>query len=334
MTKAIHKHYDNLFKAFYNIKPDLDDRDLTAVLEDCMGLLEGAEHIGSATIISESIDVTLLRQGQDLFRAIACNPSHWSNVALRIRSPSIFTEAIIHLVGQWQNQGDKDRSHWMPEVLEVCKIKYGQVDLLKQSIELRILGHYPSVVQRSSSDHPGRMSYSNDIYMWMSIALFRHWFSQSMSEARGRAAKDGGATLYRQIAAGGYTYLDRRALSGFHQYFPMSPKGASCLESHLSAYKEELKPFIQPLLVNRSQLDTTREPLPYLTCCEVLKSDLPWLKAAGSERRAFESAHEHSVFGGDSDQDQNNTDAGPTIYDKIQSNNGRRDREEVMSEEE
>jgi len=237
VVKEIYKHYDNLFRAFYNEKPDLDDTNIATVLNDCVGLIDVAENIGSISIISESVDIALLRQGQVLFRSIAANAIAWSDLSFRVRSPSIFKEALIHLVG-----------------------------------------HYPGVVQRQALSNPGRMSYSNDIYMWMVLSLFRHWFSQSICEQRNFLCKDGGATLYRQIGEGGYAYLDRKILEGFHTYFPMSGKGMSVLENHLSVYKQELKPFVSELLTHRSQLDIIKEPVPYLTCCVIEKSDYPWNK--------------------------------------------------------
>lgn len=277
-VQDVYKHYDNLFRAFYNEKPDLDDTNIATVLNGCVGLIDVAENIGSIGIVSESVDIALLRQGQVLFRSIAANAIAWSDLSFRVRSPSIFKEALIHLVGQWSRLSQEDRDAINPEVFKICQRKHEELNLMKQAVEIRILGHYPAVVQRQASSNPGRMSYSNDIYMWMVIALFRHWFSQSICEQRNFLCKDGGATLYRQIGEGGYTYLDRKTLEGFHTYFPMSGKGVSVLENHLSVYKQELKPFVSELLTHHSQLDIIKEPVPYLTCCVVKKSDYPWNK--------------------------------------------------------
>ena len=278
VVSEIYKHYDNLFRAYYNKKPDLDDTNIATVLNDCVGLIDVAENLGSIQTISESVDIALLRQGQVLFRSIAANAIAWADLAFRVRSPTIFKEAMIHLIGQWNRLPQADRDTLNPEVLKICQRKHDELNLMKQAIEIRILGHYPGVVQRQALTNPGRMSYSNDIYMWMVLSLFRHWFSQSICEQRNFLCKDGGATLYRQIGEGGYTYLDRKTLEGFHTYFPMSGKGMSVLENHLSVYKQELKPFVSELLTHRSQLDITKEPVPYLTCCVVEKSDYPWNK--------------------------------------------------------
>ncbi|KAI9812308.1 MAG: hypothetical protein M1827_004757 [Pycnora praestabilis] len=285
IVKEIYKHYRNLFRAFYNEQPKLNDTNIATVLNDCMGLVDVAESLGSINVISQSVDISLLQQGQVLFRSIAANAIAWSDLAYRVRSITIFKEAIVHLVGQWNAITDADRSNLNKDVLKLCQAKADELSSIKQAIEIRILGHYPGTVQRVASDNPGRMSYSNDIYFWMVLALFRHWFSQSICEGRNNKAKDGGAVLYRQIDAAGYAYLDRKVLEGFHAYFPMSFKGSTCLENILSAYKEELKPFVAELLANRSQMDIVKEPLPYLTCCIVDKTDLPWEKEEVSHDR-------------------------------------------------
>ena len=278
VVSEVYKHYDNLFRAFYNEKPVLNDTNIATVLNDCVGLIDVAETLGSIGIVSESVDIALLRQGQVLFRSIAANAIAWADLASRVRSPTIFKEALIHLIGQWNRLSQADRDTLSPEVLKVCQRKHDDLNIVKQAIEIRILGHYPGVVQRQALANPGRMSYSNDIYMWMVLSLFRHWFSQSVCEQRNFLCKDGGATLYRQIGEGGHTYLDRKTLEGFHSYFPMSAKGMSVLENHLSVYKQELKPFVSALLKHHSQLDVSEEAVPYLTCCVVDKSDYPWNK--------------------------------------------------------
>lgn len=282
----MYKHYDNLFRAFYNKPPEVDDTNIATVLNDCMGLIDVAESLGAIECISESVDIALLRHGQVLFRSVAGNPIAWSDLACRVRSPSIFKECLIHLVGNWQGLDDKQRALIKPEVREICEMKHQQQKVIKMAIEVRALGHYPASVQRSVEQSVGRMTYQNNIYMWMGISLFRHWFSQSIVEQRNLMSEDGGALFYRQIAAGGQAYLDRQALEGFHQYFPMSAKGAAVFTNHLTKYKDEVRHFVASLVVNRAQLDTEKHPLPYLTCLEVERDDMPWVKAKLAEEAA------------------------------------------------
>jgi hypothetical protein len=276
--------YDNLFRAFYSEKLQLDDTNIATVLSGAMALIDVADAVGSVEIIRESVDVALLRQGQVLYRSIGANALAWVHLGHRLQSPTIFTEAAIHLIGQWNAIGDLERGQLDEPVREVCERKHAELDIMKQGMEMRMLGHYPGFLRRNITEvgHVGRTTYANDIYMWMTVALFRQWFAQNICEKRNLTAADGGAYMYRQIAAGGTAYLDHTKLSTFHQYFPMSAKAKNVLENHLNTLKAELQTFPGELLTNRSQLDDSRDPLPYLTCAIIEKKDLPWTpKVAG-----------------------------------------------------
>ncbi|KAI9717572.1 MAG: hypothetical protein M1812_004713 [Candelaria pacifica] len=292
--------YENLFKAYYNTTPDINELSIATVLNDCMALVDVAEYLGSISIIQQTVDICLLRQGQVLFRSIAANALAWSDLAYRVRSPTILTEAVIHLVGQWNAIPLEGRSGLNPEVLKLCEAKVAELDNIKMAIELRVFGHYPLSVQRSPDDNNGRQAYSGNIYMWMCMSLFRQWFGQSLAENRHRISVDGGCQLYRQIASG--QYLDRNALAGFHRYFPMSLKGMAVLENTLGSLKEDFKPFVEELLVNRSQMEINdNNKTTYLTCCVVKKSDLPWIKAA--KEKAQRDRHDTHMGGMDLDAD-------------------------------
>ena len=274
----MYNHYDNLFRAFYNLHLEFDDQNLATVLRDSMGLVGLAENYGSADTVAESVDIALLRHGQILFKSIAQNPVAWSNFACRIKSPTIFKDCLIHLVGKWNMLTEYEKVDINPEVAEICERHYKHMSLVKQSIEMRILGHYCTSVQRSAMDNPGRAQYCNDIYTWMAISLFRHWFSQNILEKKNLNANDGGAKFYRQLARGGQAYLDRAQVDHFHLYCPMTPKGKTVFENHLNAYKADIQNFVQVLMVNRSQLEISPdEPLDHLLNLEVERSDYPWL---------------------------------------------------------
>ncbi len=88
--------YDNLFRAFYSEKLDLDDTNIATVLSGAMALIEVAESVGSIDIIRESVDIALLRQGQVLFRSIGANALAWVDLGRRVQSPTIFIPSSQH----------------------------------------------------------------------------------------------------------------------------------------------------------------------------------------------------------------------------------------------
>ncbi|KAL2003981.1 hypothetical protein VTN02DRAFT_1277 [Thermoascus thermophilus] len=272
-----YKNWYNLLGAFYNRTPEINDTDMSSLVTSCMGLVEVAESIDAVGVIRESVDIALLRQGQVLFRSIAANPSPWADLAIRIHSPTIFRESVIHLVGKWNQMTDPERKMLSPGIRELCERKWAEMQLQKQAIEIRILGYYPDMLRRRATDNIHRASYANDVYMWMALAFYRQWFSQAMSEGRHHIAPDGGAAFYRAIGAAGAAYLDIRAQASFQLHFPMSQKGTRIIQHHINTLKHDVREFVADLLVHNSQIQITEgEELAHLTCCVVKTEDLPW----------------------------------------------------------
>ncbi|MCJ1248069.1 hypothetical protein MMC30_005284 [Trapelia coarctata] len=283
----VYRHYDNLFRAFYNEALELDAQNLATALHDCMGLLEVAEKHRCVSAIQESVDIVLLRQGQVLFKSISQNPAAWANFACRVKSPTIFKESLIHLVGKWK-MGEDEGGLLHPDIAKVCERKHKEFQLLKEGIELRILGHYSVSVQKKDSkdpnENPGRMQYANDIYPWMALAVFRHWFAQNVAQKNNYEASDGGYAFYYMMSKGGQAYLDRDQCLRFHLYCPMSQKGKTVFENHMSAYKAEIQTFVEPLMINRTQLEPKEaETLAHLLCLEVEAADYPWNHQTASD---------------------------------------------------
>ena len=267
----------------YNEALVIDDKSLETVLQSCIGLVDVAAMYGCTSSVRESVDIALLRKGQGLFRAICQNPVAWAKFACGVQSPTIFRESLIHLVGKWTMMSKEEKSELLPEVMKVCERKHRQFQLLKEGIELRIIGHYSVSVQKKDSkdtnDIPGRMQYANDIYPWMALSLFRHWFAQNIAQKNNFEAKDGGYSFYYMMSKGGQAYLDREQCLRFHLYCPMSQKGKTVFENHLSAYKAEIQTFVEPLMINRTQLGPeTAGTLKHLLSLEVEAADYPWNK--------------------------------------------------------
>ncbi|GAD91662.1 conserved hypothetical protein [Paecilomyces variotii No. 5] len=281
---ATAKHWNNLLGAFYNRTVDISNMDMANVLRNCVGLLETAESIEASEIIRQSIDIALLRQGQTLWRSIASQPIPWANLGDRIHSPTIFRDAVIHIVGKWNSLADEQRSVLYPNVRNLCEKKYHELQLKMQAIEMRVVGHYPAFLQRKPSENIYRATYANDVYMWMAVCFYRQWYCQQSMDGRTRAAKDGGAAFFRAVGAGGRAYLNTQDQARFHLYFPMSSKARSILEKNLDVLKADIRPLVSDLLIDNSQLDTAEYgQLPHLTCCDVKQSEMTWTTPQASE---------------------------------------------------
>ena len=258
-----------------------------------MGLVDVAESIEAVDNVRELVDLALLRQGNVLWNSIASNPVAWAELGRRVHSPTIFREGVTHLVGRWNNITESAKDDLHPDIREICERKFKELDLAKAAVEMRILGHYPPFLCRNAVDRPGRPTYSNDIYMWMTICFFRQWFAQAISDGRNRLSSDGGYEFYHQIGAAGQAYLGHESFRSFHQYFPMSSKACNVLEGNMGVMKEEVKVFVAELLVNRVNVDpSTYPPLKWLTCAVVNKEEFPWRHQEAESARSEADFHE------------------------------------------
>lgn len=241
-----------------------------------MGLVDVAESVHAVDNVRPTVDLSLLRHNNVLWTSVAANPIAWAELGRRVHSPTIFREGIVHIIGKWNNISDAERVELHPDIRTLCQRKYDEINLAKEAIEMRILGHYPDFLCRNAIDRPGRPTYSNDIYMWMAICFFRHWFAQAISDGRNRLGPDAGYEFYHQIGAAGQAYLNHESFKNFHQYFPMSAKACNVLEANMNVMKEDVKKFVQEILVNRTTVDPRTFPLKWLTCAQINKQDLPW----------------------------------------------------------
>jgi len=225
------------------------------------------------------VDLALMRQDEVLWKSIADSPIVWAELGRRVRSPGIFTEAVVHIVGKWKML-DADSKRELPkDIQKLCKRKWEELELAKRAIEIRIAGHYPPFLCRNHADKPHRTAYASNIYSWMALCCFRQFLSQSGNDGKNRLADDGGYAWYKAFAQGGDAYLDHEDLRVFHSYFPMSSKACSVLEAHMNVLKGEIKEFVKDLMKVRTHVDPANldgVSKPWLTCTVVDKNDLPW----------------------------------------------------------
>ncbi|OAP57108.1 hypothetical protein AYL99_09221 [Fonsecaea erecta] len=268
--------WDWLFGIFYNREPVFDDSTLATVLSCVVALIECAESVGSIDHVRDVADLALMRQDNVLWTSILGNPHVWIELGRRVRSPAIFSEAAIHLIGQWATISDTEKNRISDDIRAMLERKANELGLVKEAIELRMLGHYPEFMRRAAADKPGRPSYSSDIYMWMAVSFFRQWFAQNISDDRTRRAPDGGLNFYTALHEGGAAYLTHMDFQEFHKYFPMSIKACHVLEANMGVLKEDIKRFVEDLMVQNTHLKREQHEIFWLTCAAIEKEDMPW----------------------------------------------------------
>lgn len=278
----VYDHYESILYAFYNKEIRISDDDMHSALHDATQMICIADYLGSIPVISKPVEVALLKHGQQLYRSIHLNSASWIELAMSIKSESIFKEAMCHLVGNWAREKKKPAGRSLKENPEVNHLieKYRAVLKAKsKKVETGLLSIYPGDMCTPSRDLPvKREDYSRDILVWIALTWFRHWIGQRLVAGKGHDGEDGGFELYRQISTGGEAYMDKVVINQFHRRFPMTKKALNVCENHLLEIKECLKNFVDKsrIMAVNCELDVHKYPVPYLTCIVFNREDLPW----------------------------------------------------------
>ncbi|SMQ49419.1 unnamed protein product [Zymoseptoria tritici ST99CH_3D7] len=284
--------FDRILRAFYNQGFDFGDAQedhMTDLLNAALETIAAAEYLKCVHVISGPIEATLLSTGQSLQRALSLYPPAWLMFAERIKSRAIFKQALIHGTGQYnmpvvQNAiADGSLSDSIIAVLE--KKAQAVVNGVAQA-QRCMASYYPAALMREKTigrvdrDNIGRADYGNDILMWIALCVFRHWLSDQLAADHTHHAPDMGYQLMSIVNQGGNAYLSRQVLQHqFHARFPMSPKGMACVEHRLMEIKNNVAQWAAPLMVDDTELDTTRYPVKHYTHIRVDVEDYPWAAA-------------------------------------------------------
>ena len=301
--EKLRKRWASIFKIFYHMDPRLDNRGPESLTQEAEDLVQVAMDLRATPSAFQRIETELLNFNQMTFHSIITNPVPWSNIGKRIHSSTIYQEAVIHLVGRWNSIMTEPYIETLaPVTHQLCEKKHQELVLRKKTVECHMLSYYPESMHRGGSSRSSSgsgsddgdlscASYASDIYTWMALAFFRQWFSHALLDCRNYVSADGGAFLYRVIGAGADSYLDVREQAFFNLAFPMSVKGRDVFEEKLREVKVDMQGFVEELLVNRSRYCFAE--VPYLTCCQVDREDLPWddaLDAANADADAEDTA--------------------------------------------
>ncbi|KAH0356095.1 hypothetical protein KCU83_g1316, partial [Aureobasidium melanogenum] len=294
---SLFSDYDRLLRTFANQPVTLDDKSIDTLLPDSMGLIEVAEKLDAVSMIAKIIENHLLAKGQDIFKAISASPVIWIDVAFRIQSKVLFKEALIHLTGKYNalvatppddafvKKYPRARSvldQLTPELRDLVERKHTMLTQICQTVEKSVSTHYPPGIQKSSvtgqakTDPIGRIDYAKDVFTWVGVALYRHWWGQMIASDATHNNKFGGHDIYTRLFNGGQSYLTREVQNGFHQHFPMSGKGQKVLQNNVDIIKAGITKIVTPLMKNESQLDITKFPVKWLTCTVVNGADYLW----------------------------------------------------------
>ena len=298
--------YDNLFRIFYNYTPSLDSINIATTYLQCKSLLSLADMYDALEVVGPRIDHHLLQFQSRLWKQIAKYPPSYLKLGYLARSKVIFSEALIHVVGQWP-VGSRQLSHSVPEaVLDLIEDKVDELTEKKAKVEAQL---FRITLLTSRGE---RVSPSNAYTDWLALSLWRQYLSDqtsplpsvppkppitASSSTRHRAAAPQPqvqpppqsqtsmppSTFYRALFTAGQSYLAHDECKKFIRLAPLPDKEISTrevlkrFERKMDEIKAQAREIVRSLMRSFLELDVSGGGgLGYLTCTRVEDTEWPW----------------------------------------------------------
>ncbi|THW04365.1 hypothetical protein D6C97_07417 [Aureobasidium pullulans] len=171
------RDFDNLFRIFYNFPPTLSNINIADAYTESKALLHLAQMYDALDVVGSRVDHHLLGFQGRLFKQIARYPPSYLKLACLAKSRVIFTEALIHVVGQWPQAQSQLVNHIDPLVLDIIEDKVQELEDMKLRIEIRL---FRLTLTTSRGE---RVNPSNGYLDWMAMSLFRQWLAENTTPA-------------------------------------------------------------------------------------------------------------------------------------------------------
>jgi hypothetical protein len=296
--------YDNLFRIFYNFPPVIDSVNIANAYVESKMLLQLADMYDALEVIGPRIDHQLLRFQGRLWKQIAKYPPSYLKLGFLAKSRAIFSEALIHVVGQWPAGQHQLRGQVPQSVLDLIEDKVDELEELKARIESKL---WRLTLTTSRGE---RVTPHNAWLDWQMMSLWRSWFAEkttpppasilkppgSSSSSRRGSSRDARASsmalattsrpqqppqplntgrIFRQIGSGGSGYLNHDDVKKFLKMSPelYSRDNLRRGERRLEELKNLAKDAVTPLMRNFLELDLREGGLPYLVCTKMEDRD-------------------------------------------------------------
>ncbi|KAL8784024.1 MAG: hypothetical protein Q9213_004212 [Squamulea squamosa] len=299
------RDYDNLFRIFYNYSPNLDPLNIAESYIQCKSLLNLADMYDALEVVGPRIDHHLLQFQSRLWKQIAKYPPSYLKLGYLARSKVIFSEALIHVVGQWPAGSNQLRNHVPEAVFDLIEDKAEELAEKQLKTEGKLFRLTLTTLRGE------RVTPANSYMDWLALSLFRQWLIENTSPPPPLPPKTMNSNqpsprtqqqnkppispghLYRLLFSAGPAYLPHDELKKF---LKISKAFGAESSGNLEYRREELKKFerrmdevkllakdvVKPLMKSFLELDLGRDGagggvgLGYLTCTRLEEADFPW----------------------------------------------------------
>ena len=279
------RDYDNLFRLFYNHPPILNSVNIASAYTECKSLLALADMYDALPVTGPRVDHHLLGFGSRLFKQIAKYPPSYLKLGYLARSRVIFSEALIHVVGQWPaalpNLRNGSYAPLPHSVLDLIEDKYEDLEDLKARVESKLF-------RLSLTTSRGERVGPNNAYLdWLAVSLFRQWLIENTnpppapilknsssqppatvagsqtSSSRPITPSDPAARVYRLIAStSSQAYLSHDELKRFLKIHPTQSADSlysrdtmKRFERKVDEIKRLAREIVKPLMRNFLELE-------------------------------------------------------------------------------
>ena len=180
LSNPLIRDYDNLFRCFYQFAPIINTVNIASAYGECKSLLGLADMYDALAVVGSRVEHHLLAFSSRLFKQIAKYPPSYLKLGYMAKSKIIFSEALIHVVGQWPaaqpylKPGNPNSGYEVPLiVLDLIEDKVDELEELKMRTEAKL---FRLTLTTSRGE---RVNPSNDYLGWLAMSLFRQWLAES-----------------------------------------------------------------------------------------------------------------------------------------------------------
>jgi hypothetical protein len=135
-------------------------------------------------IAGSRVDHHLLRFGARLFKQIAKYPPSYLKLGYLAKSRTIFTEALIHVVGQWPLAAPQLRGQVDSSVMELLEDKVDELNEIEERVEAKLWR------VNLTTSRGERVTPHNDFLSWLAVSLFRQWYAENTTPTPPGILKD------------------------------------------------------------------------------------------------------------------------------------------------
>lgn len=178
------KDYDNLLRVIYQYPPNLDTINIANAYSESKALLHLADMYDALEVAGSRVDHHMLRFGARLFKQIAKYPPSYLKLGYLAKSKTIFTEAMIHVVGQWPLAAPQLRGSVEMDIMEILEDKVDELNEMQERVESKLWR------LNLTTSRGERVTPSNDFLSWLAVSLFRQWFAENTTPATPGILKD------------------------------------------------------------------------------------------------------------------------------------------------